>query len=229
LPENPLLPHRKLQELYGLMERCRTLEKKQRAPVAREAILAATSIHLEPGDFISAPASDHTLASLAPESKSDAPAPAPFATHTSRLTLAAATARGQQLSGNNLTLAWATAHTAEPWIEAVTLAQTHRLPFILCVPDAPPRRISKKTDALTWPALDPLCRRIHLPTLTVDGEDAVAVYRVMQEATLRARTGLGPSVIWAMLSPADKPPARTRAPISRLKKYLAARSIPLPQ
>jgi hypothetical protein len=79
------------------------------------------------------------------------------------------------------------------------------------------------------PAMSRFAKRMKLPVLTVDGEDAVAVYRVMQESVLRARQGGGPSVLWAVMTPsrslAAMPPSSQ--PIARLRSYLAARKIPL--
>ncbi len=71
--ENPLLPHRKLRELHALMLRCRDLERKQKLSqfASREALLAATSIHLLPGDLLSAGPLDQTASHLAPEAKKD--------------------------------------------------------------------------------------------------------------------------------------------------------------
>ena len=59
---------------------------------------------------------------------------------------------------------------------------------------------SRNAPPLLWPELTKLAHGLHLPHFPVDGEDAVAVYRVMQETSARARSGGGPSVIWAMLS-----------------------------
>jgi pyruvate dehydrogenase E1 component alpha subunit len=70
-----------------------------------------------------------------------------------------------------------------------------------------------------------LAKKLHLPVFAVDGEDAVAVYRVMQESVLRARAGGGPAVFWAVLSP--QRPSRSDLPLARLRSYLAARRIPL--
>jgi pyruvate dehydrogenase E1 component alpha subunit len=244
LAENPLLPHRKLQELYTLMERCRTLERKQRShSFAREAILAAAAIHLAPGDFLAAAPDDRSAAAVAPAAKTSAatansstPVPAP---KLPRLALAAATARGQQISGSNaLTLALADAPTAEPsWPEALAWAQSQRLPFILLCADAAgttERSATRKpasaktTPRLIWPEIDRVCRRLHLPTLSVDGEDAVALFRCMQESALRARTGAGPAVIWASILPPANGNTRAAQPLQRLRRYLAARNIPLP-
>ncbi len=224
--ENPLLPHRKLQELYRLMERTRTLERKNKhGATAREALLASTAIHLEPGDMVSAPANDLTANNLAPVT------PAFLASsHTprvSRLVLSAASSRGLQAAGNKgLVLAYSVAGTMEPaWEDTLAWAQTERLPFVLAVTDATGGRSSSKS--LNWQNADRVCRKLKVPTLTVDGEDAVAVFRVMQEATLRARTAAGPAVIWAMLTPSADALARSAQPIARLKRYMTARKIPL--
>jgi pyruvate dehydrogenase E1 component alpha subunit len=64
---------------------------------------------------------------------------------------------------------------------------------------------------------------VQLPYFPVDGEDAVAVYRVMQETSARARAGGGPSVIWAMLSATRLTPRQQ--PLRRLEAYMAARDI----
>ncbi|MGA7157537.1 MAG: hypothetical protein WBY53_11850, partial [Acidobacteriaceae bacterium] len=70
LSENPLLPHSKLRELHALILRTRTLERKQarkqKTSAAREALLAATTLQLLPGDLLSAEPGDVTAGHLAP-------------------------------------------------------------------------------------------------------------------------------------------------------------------
>ncbi len=74
LSENPLLPHSKLRELHALMVRCRSLERKERSRASvREALLAATLIHLLPGDLLSAGVGDRVVETLAPEGKHQRP------------------------------------------------------------------------------------------------------------------------------------------------------------
>jgi hypothetical protein len=63
--------------------------------------------------------------------------------------------------------------------------------------------------------------------VSVDGEDAVAVYRVMQECVVRTRVIGGPAVIWALSTPATAPLTRAQQPIARLRSYMAARNIKL--
>lgn len=226
MAENPLLPHRKLQELFRLMERTRTLERKSKhSAAAREALLAATAIHLEPGDLVCAPPADMTPNSLAPVSP--ALTDSSFLPKGSRFVLSAATARGLQAAGRNgLLLSLAAAGVTEPgWKDALAWSQAERLPFVFAVSDATGGK--SPANGLNWINMDRHARKLQLPTLTVDGEDAVAVFRVMQEAALRARTGGGPSVIWAMLTPPAVKLSSAAQPMARLKRYMAARKIPL--
>jgi len=228
LPQNPLLPHRKLRELYDQMVRCRDLDRRHPHTVAREALLAATTLQLLPGDLLIAGPGDRTVAALAPKPKSNTPAsaaklPAP------RLPLAAAMAHGlQAASAQGLVLAFARAGAAEPgWAAALEWAHAARLPLLLACADATGGKTAHtaKEPPLNWLNMQRLAKKLHLPVFAVDGEDAVAVYRVMQESVLRARAGGGPAVLWAVLSP--RRPARSDLPLARLRSYLAARRIPL--
>ena len=234
LAENPLLPHRKLQELYTLMERARVLERKtKRASYPREAMLAAATIHLAPGDALVTAVRDTSAMQLAPPSKRPVAGAKTYTPTTARLPLAAATARGLQMAAQSgLVLALAEAGTAEPgWSEALAWAQSERLPLVLLCTDptglspAPPRG-NRSAEALNSETLHVTGHKLGLPTLVVDGEDAVAMFRVVQESTLRARTQAGPSVIWAVFS---APVGRPAAPLARLRRYMAARDIPLPR
>jgi pyruvate dehydrogenase E1 component alpha subunit len=105
------------------------------------------------------------------------------------------------------------------------------LPLILTCTDPtagiPTRapKIKPTEPILDFATINRLAARTKLAVLTVDGEDAVAVYRVMQESVLRARNGLGPAVIWAIMSPTTAKPKRAQQPIPRLEAYLAARNI----
>ncbi len=243
MPENPLLPHRKLRELHTLMLRTRDLERKQKATTAREALLAATTMQLLPGDLLSARTGDLTAAQLAPAGKKHNPtdkkprttgALPPIANIPTRLALCAAAAKALQAAGTDGVVLSFTHHAAaEPgWLPALEWAQSAQLPLILACtdPTAGLPTSSKKTrpaePTLDFATLNRLAARTKLAVLTVDGEDAVAVYRVMQESVLRARLGGGPAVIWAMMSPTTAKPKRSHQPIPRLEAYLAARKIP---
>ncbi len=248
LSENPLLPHNKLRELHALMLRCRALERaqQQQKGVLREALLAATAIHLQFGDLVSTPPEDRSIFGLAPAGgdrvgagRTCASLLVPsLASHTSelpRLLLSAAAARGIQTGDNHgVVVSFCREGAIEPgWRLALEWACDSRLPLLTVCIDASARaaagRSRRRQLALTYTALTTLARRCRLPVLTVDGEDAVAVFRVMQESVLRARMGDGPAVIWATMTP---PAALSRMPpsaqpLARLRRYMAIRKIPL--
>jgi pyruvate dehydrogenase E1 component alpha subunit len=238
LSENPLLPHRKLRELHALMVRCRSLEQRQssRASV-REALLAATLIHLLPGDLLSGSVGDRVIEKLAPEGKRQQPAGTLLGevSPPTRLLACAAAARGLQAAGTDgVVLAFAGAGGPElGWMEALEWAYSSELPLILACSDATNGAASSSRkgaeSAIDFSSMSRFARRHHLPVLTVDGEDAVAVYRVMQESVLRARQGGGPSALWAVMTPARAVAGmpRSRQPIARLRSYLSARQISL--
>ena len=102
------------------------------------------------------------------------------------------------------------------------------LPFVAIIADATGSPKASNPKSLTWPNVAKLTSKLQLPVLTVDGEDAVAVYRCMQESALRARMGAGSALIWAVLTPASQAASLTRSqlPQSRLESYLKTRSIP---
>ncbi len=195
-------------------------------------------MQLLPGDtLVPEPSDSAALTLIAPEKLKSSqtvstlhfPAPDTF------LLTAAGVAAAQKRSGNDkLVLAFAQSGlTNLTWANALTWAQTEDLPLIVAVADPsgpeafrPP--LSTEPNTLDWSSLTRLARKLHLPILSVDGEDAVAVYRVMQESVLRARSGAGPAVLWAVLPSAetlskDRPSSAT--PLRRLERYMKTRSI----
>ena len=228
MADNPLLPQNRLRDLHSLMQRVRATDRRRSKP-AREALLAAALIHLSEGDLVSARADDATLRAFAPGSK--AGEDAHDVPQSLRIPLCAGAARGMQTAGTDrIAVAFTDAGTSETgWADALRWAYRDRLPFLFIVADdgAQARRkgSSRNAPSLLWPELTKLAHGIHLPHFPVDGEDAVAVYRVMQETSARARSGGGPSVIWAMLS-ADRLAPREQ-PLKRLEAYMATRGIAL--
>jgi pyruvate dehydrogenase E1 component alpha subunit len=237
LSENPLLPHAKLRELHTLMVRVRELERKQRSALgAREALLAATTVQLLPGDLICGTQDDTTLEELAPAGKTKKLSAYVATPPEFRLAAAAALAGGLQLAGTDgLVLAYSAAGAGEPeWQQALTWAHQAQVPLVLACLDATGGRPSRaassaKAAPLTWPAMVRFAKKLRLPILAVDGEDAVAVYRVMQESVIRARYGGGPAVLWAVTTPPGTALSRSRQPLARLERYLAVRKIKLPR
>lgn len=228
LADNPLLPQNRLRELYALMQRVRATDRRK-SKSAREALLAAALLHLSEGDLVSGQAEDATLRAFAPKSK--AGEDAHDLPQSLRIPLCAGAARGMHTAGTDrIAVAFADAGMPEAgWTDALRWAYRDRLPFLLIVADDGTRVRNKASlrnaPLLLWPALTKMAHGIHLPHFPVDGEDAVAVYRVMQETSARARSGGGPSVIWAMLS-ADQLASREQ-PLKRLEAYMTARGIPL--
>lgn len=231
MADNPLLPQDRLRELRASMQRIRVLERR-RSTAAREALLGATLIHLSAGDLVSGAADDRTLREVAP--KSTAGDDAHDVPQSLRIPLCAGAARGMQTAGTDrLSLAFVEAGSAAPgWEDALRWAHRDRLPFLLIVADdgtsASRRgasRSSRNGAPLLWPELTRIGRDLHLPHFPVDGEDAVAVYRVMQETSARTRSGGGPSVIWAVLTAGRLSPRQQ--PLKRLEAYMSARGIRL--
>jgi len=136
----------------------------------------------------------------------------------------------QTAGTDRIAVAFTDAGTPETgWADALRWAHRDRLPFLLIVADDGTRVSSKASSrnapALLWPELTKMAHSIHLPHFPADGEDAVAVFRVVQETSARARSGGGPSVIWAMLSSEQLAPSEQ--PLKRLEAYMATRGIGL--
>jgi hypothetical protein len=235
LAENPLLPNRRLKELLELMRRCHALDRKTPRHLAREALLAATAIHLESGDILSSISSDKTAASLAPAQNKNPrvtwsaiiePEPNVALPKAPRLALCAAMANGLRSSGTGgIVLAMATAGAAEPALaETLAYAQHARVPLLIAVADATKGRA--RTNTLDFATVTKLAKKLQLPLFPVDGEDAVAVYRVMQECTLRARNGEGPAILWGVMTASSSNKlSRSVQPIARMEKYLSVRGL----
>lgn len=227
MADNPLLPKDRLRELHALMRRIRATDRRK-SKSSREALLAAALIHLSIGDLVSGRADDATLRALAPKSK--AGEDAHDVPQSLRIPLCAGAARGMQTAGTDrIAIAFTEAGAPETgWADALRWAHRDHLPFLFIVADNGTRTgkgTSRNGPALLWPELTKLAHGIHLPHFPVDGEDAVAVYRVMQETSARARAGGGPSVIWAMLS--AEPLGLRQQPLKRLDAYMATRGIRL--
>lgn len=253
LAENPLLPNAELRALLELTRSCANLDalaarKSARlagragtrpftVPGPREALLAGTAMQLRTGDLLVNEPGDATALALALTPKR----PAPTATAipevlpaSAHLQCSVAMAAALRATGSDgLVLQYARAGSPQhSWAEALAWAQQLLLPWILVCADARgAKAFSSSTPAkkefLTWTNVHGTAAKLQLPILTVDGEDAVAVYRVMQESVLRARAGGGPAILWAMLPSAKNLALRSRAekPVGRLERYLKARKI----
>jgi pyruvate dehydrogenase E1 component alpha subunit len=222
--------------MYLLMLRCLELERaaarrRTTKGSAREALLAATAMQLMPGDLLCSEPGDATAEELAPKGK-DPKVPGMLAPMTgARLAVCAAAARGLTAAGSNgLVLAYVRAGVAEAgWAETLAWAHEQRVPLIVVCEDAVNGGSGKKPGVVSWPGMQSVVKKLRLPILAVDGADAVAVYRVMQESVIRARHNDGPAVIWAVTSQKTTKLPRSQQPLGRLQSYLKVRSIPIPK
>lgn len=115
------------------------------------------------------------------------------------------------------------------WHEAVNFAGVHNLPIVYVIQnnlwaESVSTRMQTKVEDLSVKA-----QAYGFPGITVDGNDAVAVYRVASEAIHRARNGGGPTLIecktyrWYGHSEID--PAKYRQP-EEVEKWKAKDPIP---
>lgn len=91
--------------------------------------------------------------------------------------------------------------------ETLEFAFTHKLPLVVVViQNMAKLKTSNGVHDLSYEVLP-----AGLPGITVDGSDAMAVYRVTQEAMYRARHDGGPTLIECKTYPRSKIPAKFRA------------------
>lgn len=108
--------------------------------------------------------------------------------------------------------------------ETFEFAFTHKLPLVVVVTQNMARlKSSEVVHDLSYEVLP-----AGLPGITVDGSDAMAVYRVTQEAMYRARHEGGPTLIECKTYPRSKIPAKFRAwvqgdALSYMEQQLRAR------
>lgn len=225
MPENPLLPNRKLQQLYAAMLRARALAAR---PIGLEAIFATLAEQLEPGDVVITSAQPSPLTELLQPSKRK-PQARVMNSPISPLAFAAGVAAVTRLAGGDR-LVTALLDTRKPeteWAALLDYAQRDRLPLVLICPEISSARSAKANTPLTWQALSRVVKKLAFPVLTVDGADAVAMYRAMQESVLRARHGDGPALLWCLMPPPGR--SKELSPVQRLERYMEARSIARPR
>lgn len=206
--ENPLIPNARLQQIYAGMLRAKLLEAKlvpasrktQRAP---EAVASALLMDLRAEDTLATSAPSHPFLKGVPLKQllakdrtrvADSGFPAqhvlPTANSTAAINTAMDLARAYQLSSkgtrnSHVVLVFTT--DAVACLRAARLAEKQRLPILFAF---------LQDDAKA--ALSIKARRYGIPGMPVDRDDAVAVYRVAQEAIARARSGGGPTLVECM-------------------------------
>ena len=127
----------------------------------------------------------------------------------SQMSVAAGVALAQKLAGRQavvVALADTVSMSAGASYEALNYAAANKVPMVVIVEN--PEANSAAPDFTT------IAQAHGVPAFVVDGEDAVAVYRVAREAIHRARAGRGPSLIEARKFETSEDPLR------HLERYL---------
>jgi len=93
--------------------------------------------------------------------------------------------------------------------EALGFAAKNKLPIVFVLPSTP--QASDKS------------RDYEIPSITVDGKDAVAIYRVSQEAVRRAREGHGPALIYCAGLRATQ--VASEDPLAHMENYLRQKKL----
>lgn len=112
----------------------------------------------------------------------------------------------------------------DAWREALTFAAMHQLPILFVCQQS----IRNQAEELATQAqFDAMAAHAHvhrIPALTVDGHDAVAVYRVAFESIARARQGRGPTLIECRnhggIFARKSKPMGVKDPLRRMEAYL---------
>ena len=249
----PVLNPEKLKELYSSMVKCRILGNKVQAlstasaaaRPGREAVLVGATAHLLPDDAI-AMARDGFLASFVRGTplKSILSQALAAQESTGNTTGAQSGTNGSaaQLSmATGMTLAPAMKDTTKVTLvfpgedraalgfhhDSLVLAAKHKLPLI-CVMESNSLSESAAVEG-QFTSHDRNADASHVPRILVDGIDAVAIFRVVQEAVRRARAGHGPSLIECLMpgdhtahpAPGEGKEAPTD-PIAFMEQYLPA-------
>lgn len=104
------------------------------------------------------------------------------------------------------------------WRDALKFAVTEKLPIIFVIESSAEVLSPAPEAAQHLHALSFMVRDHNFPGILVDGCDAVAVWRVVQESIHRARKGLGPTLIDCQIDP-------TRDPLAHMEHYLRKREL----
>lgn len=203
-----LISDEKFRQLYAALLQCRMLDTRLSATPAYDAWLgceassAAVSCCLRRTDTV-IPTPRATLANYLHTGSLPAPsAPGPAA-HFAAATEAAVRHKRENRGG----LAVLFTRPARPasMREAFAAAAKQSLPVLYILEGAAPSaEISSG-----------------IPVIRVDSCDTVALYRVTYESILRARDGVGPTIVECAAWPGDPEPD----PLLKLERYLAAKKL----
>ena len=251
--ENPLVPNQKLREMYVAMVEARVLDehlagsklkqatRRLHSTRGEEACRVSTALDLQPGDLVSdsqpglvmdllaGVRADLLLRSLRTQANEIKQTPhagskqLPWikdANERLRLAMGAALSF-KTLKQQNLIAAYVRQGelSKSEWRSILEIASKLELPIFFVLLPAARRKQKEKRD----PGLP--ARSCGVPAFLVDANDAVALYRVAQEAFGRIRTGGGPVLIDCRAYPLD---TSQTDPVSKLRKFLLERKIATP-
>ncbi|GAC1419117.1 MAG: hypothetical protein NVSMB62_11530 [Acidobacteriaceae bacterium] len=257
--ENPLIPNARLRQMYLAIMRLRALEQSLRAKdrsgaLGREACLVAGSIDLGRGDLVSDALQGPAVRFLRGQALHLALKPGPsrrrgFFSECGSATVLPRIGTGPERLWSVVGAAGAleAAHSRHVGDRAVILAYLRPnelpsaalrkalefaadrvLPIVFLITPNDPQRRSSRVGKLSE-----LARRSGVPGIAVDGEDTVAIYRVVQECLGRARGGGGPALIECVpfvLRGTGSPSARqTNGALGAIERYILERKIVTPE
>ena len=253
--ENPLMPNAKLRQMYAAMLRLRVLAarlspqpKRSATTVGLEACLVAPTVDLTAEDlvldtFAGSPAIDFlrgqpaelalnptrrfratgTLADCGAATRITAPPTGPERLWTAIGAAAALKANAQATGAKDapVLICYIRPDDAQPaaWTRALAHISTHKLPLLLVVlPTTKPQ--GSRTGHMSTLAI-----RNRIPGMPVDQDDAVAIYRVSQEAIGHARIGGGGALIECVRYTLEGRKSPTTDAISGLAAYMLHRNV----
>jgi TPP-dependent pyruvate/acetoin dehydrogenase alpha subunit len=229
-PENEVLPvlnSDKLKELYATMVKCRLLaeraqsvpnpERKSRSICGFEATLVGAGAHLlardcialEHSSFVGSLIKGTSLHLIIARNRGlqtgNGMGKSASSTHdgdgAARLSMDSVLSLAAEMKGKSLvTLMFCTQHPEMLIFDAnsMALAATEKLPLVCLVESSFDSRLELSNQNASGPYVG--ADASFYPKIPVDGCDAVAVFRVAQEAIRRAREGHGPAVIECLTS-----------------------------
>ena len=200
--ENPLVPHAVLRRMYDGMKTLRGLEPRaaqnavgRQSLRGEEACRASSLLSLAAGDLLSDVPGSAVMAQRRGAAAMEAMAPGALVLSPSEdaaeqlaVALGAASALRAQGAGRLVLLyVYAEDVPVTAWKRSLAIAGRRELPILfLVLPSKGVRGSGLVSErALGW----------GVPGIPVDAADAVALYRVVQESVLRARSGDGPALI----------------------------------
>jgi len=233
-PGFSIISNEKLLQLYAAMVKCRALEERVQLPfprskptglrgsASREAVAVGVAIDLLPEDTVAASPGDlfvhfiwneihgEPLDKLFIYLNSHTARPSPAA----QFKLATVAAQAKKAAKNGRISVAFSSNGSSFSPESLKAASDRQLPILFVrqtrLPAEPPR--GKMQTGAT--------EACGIPVIPVDGNDAVAVYRVSTEAITHARKGNGPTLIDCIFEHSE-----ARDPLLRMETYLTRKGL----